>query len=289
MSAFRNTDHKMPGAVYLCQVSDQVSCGACCGLYNVAMPSFAALTEMLTYRTEAFSRLPRDMDAILAFKEEIEAREPQKRPFPEFHHCPYIGFIGSKPHRVGCLLHPMAHGNEGLDFRGLSFYGGMACRLYFCPSYYKLRAAFKEIVCEAAKDWYVYGMVITETEMLNSFFGEVERQIRRPITKQDVMGNDTGLEAIREFLGLKLHWPFRVHAVKGLCHYFFGDALYPVPTVNYGAVGGSTSRYDAIFRGLASHFHSENELRDAEAWLEGLIDRLASSISAVRLQRPVMT
>jgi len=288
MSVSHNTDNDMHGTVYLCQVNEQVSCGACCGLYNVAIPSFAALTEILTYRTQTFSRLPREIDSILAFKEDIEAREQQKRPFPQFHHCPYVGLIGRKRSRVGCLLHPMAHGNEGIDFRGLSFYGGMACRVYFCPSHYKLPAAFKEIVCEAARDWYVYGMVITETEMLSTFFGEVERQIRRPITKQDVMGNEKCLEAVREFLELKLYWPFRVKAVKGLCHYFFEDDLYSIPPVDYEAIGRSASRYDAILRGLASRFHSENELRDAEDWLEGLINKLASSISALRF-RPMMT
>jgi len=276
----------MHDAVYLCQVNEQVSCGACCGLYNVAMPSFAALTEMLTYRTEAFARLPRDIDSILAFKEDVEAREQQKRPFPQFHHCPYIGLIGRKRSRVGCLLHPMAHRNEGIDFRGLSFYGGMACRVYFCPSHYKLSAVFKEIVCKATRDWYVYGLVITETEMLNTFFWEVERQIRRPITKQDIIENEKCLDAVREFLELKLYWPFRVNSLKGLCNYFFGDDLYPIPPVDYDTVGGFTSRYDAILRGLASRFRSENELRDAEDVLDGLIDRLASNISGLR-PRPV--
>jgi hypothetical protein len=55
------------------------------------------------------------------------------QPFPEFHHCPYVGLIGNELSRVGCLLHPMAEGNTGVDFRGLSYYGGMACRIYFCP------------------------------------------------------------------------------------------------------------------------------------------------------------
>jgi hypothetical protein len=41
--------------------------------------------------TDNFAGVPRDMDAILAFKEEIKAVKSQKRPFPEFRHCPYIG------------------------------------------------------------------------------------------------------------------------------------------------------------------------------------------------------
>lgn len=286
MSVSDNTDNDVPGGVYLCQVNGLVSCGACCGLYNVTTPSFAALMEMLTWRTETFARLPRDIDSILAFKEDLEVREQQKRPFSEFHHCPYIGLVGRKRSRVGCLLHPLAHGNQGIDFRGLSFYGGMACSVYFCPSHYRLPAVFKEIVCEAARDWYLYGLVITETEMLRAFFQDVERRIKRPITREDMLENGKCLEAVREFLELKLYWPFRINSVKGLCNYFFTDKLYPLPTVDYEAIGESTSRYDVILRGLGSHFDSENELRSAENLLDGLIDNLASNISPLRF-RPI--
>ncbi|MCG6973724.1 MAG: hypothetical protein LJE66_11325 [Desulfobacterales bacterium] len=37
------------GGIYLCQVNDNVSCGACCGLYNVADPSEQNLTHILDY------------------------------------------------------------------------------------------------------------------------------------------------------------------------------------------------------------------------------------------------
>jgi hypothetical protein len=32
-------DHQVPGGIYLCQVNEKVSCGVCCGLYNVAYPT----------------------------------------------------------------------------------------------------------------------------------------------------------------------------------------------------------------------------------------------------------
>ena len=279
MSIWCNMDDEVPGGVYLCQVNEQISCGACCGLYNVADPSREALMEMLTHRTDTFARVPRDMDSILAFKEEIETGELQKRPFQEFHHCPYIGLVGTKRLRVGCLLHPLADGNKGIDFRGLSFYGGMACRVYFCPSYYHLPRVFKEIVREAAMDWYEYGLVITETKMLNTFFKEVERRLNQPITKEDILENNKCLEAVREFLELKLHWRFRRHPFTGLGNYFFGDQFYPTPSINYEAIGETTSRYDTILRGLESYFNSVNELRRAENLLDGFIDRLAFNIS----------
>jgi hypothetical protein len=278
MSILGDTDHSVPGGVYLCQVNERISCGACCGLYNVNDPSFDTLLGLLSYRTDVFSRLPRDVDSILAFKKDVEIREKQKRPFPEFHHCPYIGLVGEKRSRVGCLLHPLAHGNKGIDFRGLSSYGGMACRVYFCPSHYDLPVAIREIVREAARDWYLYGLVITETKMLTAFFREVERRINQPIAKEDIIENNQCLEAVRQFLKLKLYWPFRLSSVQGLCNYFFGDNLYSTPSVNYEAIGRTTSRYDTIFRCLVSYFYSESELRNAENLLDVLIDKLASKI-----------
>ncbi len=270
----------VPGGVYLCQVSEEISCGACCGLYNVSDPSFIALMEMLAFRTEAFARVPRDIDSILAFKENLESRESQKRPFPEFHHCPYIGLVGTKRSRVGCLLHPLADGNQGIDFRGLSFYGGMACRIYFCPSCYNLPSVYKEIVRDAARDWHIYGLVITETDMLNTFFQEVEKRLNFPITKEAILKNKKCLEAVCEFLELKLHWPFRPHLFTGLGNYFFRDKLYSTPLINFKEIGATPSRYDTILRGLVSRFDSVYELRRADDLLDGIIDRLASNISS---------
>jgi hypothetical protein len=43
-------DHQVPGGIYLCQVNENVSFGACCGLYNVADPSEQNLTNILDYR-----------------------------------------------------------------------------------------------------------------------------------------------------------------------------------------------------------------------------------------------
>ncbi|MDY6951883.1 MAG: hypothetical protein SWE60_10240 [Thermodesulfobacteriota bacterium] len=271
-----------PSRVYLCQVSGKVSCAACCGLYNVADPSPEALLELLAYRTLTFETVARDIDSILAFKEQVEDRENQQRPFAGFHHCPFIGLVGSRQSRVGCLLHPSAHGNRGVDFRGLSFYGGMACRVYFCPSHYHLSDSIKQIVRKAAKDWYLYGLVITETEMLRAFFQEVERRLNGPIKEKQVLGSVECLKAFREFLQLKSHWPFRPKASKVLGNYFFEDKLYEKPPINYKALGETTSRYDPILRALASRFDSVSSLREAEALLDGLIDRAVYYLSMRR-------
>jgi hypothetical protein len=270
-------DNQVPGGIYLCQANKKVSCGACCGLYNVADPSYESMMEILTWRTDTFSRINRNMDTILAFKEEVEDREPQERPFPEFHHCPYIGLIGKEFSRVGCLLHPLLDENKGIDFRGLSFYGGMACRVYFCPTHYHLPAAFKEIVRETARNWYAYGLVITETKLLNTIFEEVENCLNRPLIKNDILKNKNTFEAVRKILDLKINWPFRRRSSSGPTNYFFEDQLYSRPPVNYETIGDSVSRHDTMLQELESHFHSAKDLKAAE----NLIDRLINKVIVV--------
>jgi len=293
MPSLKENDTGAPGGVYLCQVNEHVSCGACCGLYNVADASRAALTEMLAYRTRRFSKTPRGMDAILGFAEEILGREPRQRPYPKFHHCPYIGLVGIGKSRVGCLLHPLADGNGGIDFRGLSYYGGLACRTYFCLACKTLNPVYKQVLRAVADDWHAYGLIITETVLVEAFFHELERRLGRPLEPGDVLGDNDSEALFRQFIGLRRSWPFR-HRPEKLCNYFFEDRRYPRPSVHYGPAGkplaqlgnGSGHRYDRLFRELESSFASEEELAAAERIFDRLFDRLVIMIHRPRRKGP---
>jgi hypothetical protein len=175
-------------------------------------------------------------------------------------------------------LHPLGYGNNGADLRGLSFYGGMACRVYFCPAHHDLPPDVKEIVRSAATDWYNYGLVVTETDMLNAFFREVEKRIYRPVVKEDIMNHADCLYAVRAFFHLKNTWPYRDTSSNYLGNYFFKDNLYPRPAVNYESTGKETSRYDVIFRALGSQFLAARQLKEAEDILDGMINTLAHAI-----------
>ncbi len=273
-------ENTVPGGVYLCQVGERVSCGACCGLYNVEDPSPRALEALLTHRTAVFTDVPREMDAILGYKEEIESRESQTRPFGEFHHCPYIGLVGKRELRVGCLLHPLAPGNAGVDWRGISFYGGMACRVYFCPSYRHLSPVMKQVLREIVPGWYLYGLVVTETAMLEGFLYALQERLGRPLSVEDVVKNDGCRETLLEFLLLKVNWPYRDHSPLVLGNYFFHDALYGPPPIDYEALGAPPSRYDVVLRALQARFGSAGELAESENLLDDIIDRLASRITS---------
>ncbi|MEZ4528201.1 MAG: hypothetical protein R2941_20000 [Desulfobacterales bacterium] len=270
----KELDDNTPGGVYLCQVNVHISCAACCGLYNVADPSREALTEMLKVRSLAFASVPRTPEGILGFQAEMESKECQDRPYPGFHHCPFIGLIGEKLSRAGCLLHPLADGNEGMDFRGLSYYGGMACRSYFCPACKELPEACKQIVRAVAQDWYSFGLAATERQLLKAFFREVEKRLGRNVKAEDFTQSPERISIFREFLDYRIKWPFRFSGSTNLCNYFFADQIYQRSPVNYAPAGVSSSPYDSIFRELDSHFSSPEALHRAEEMLDDLFARI---------------
>ncbi|MEJ2658459.1 MAG: hypothetical protein P8012_14915 [Desulfobacterales bacterium] len=135
----------------MCSVNEKVACGACCGLYNVADPSEQNLTKMLHYRTGIFETTPGNWQDNENFGRRISEETAEGRPYSQFHHCPYVGLVGSDRSRVGCLLHPKSEGNRGVDFRGLSYYGRMACRLYFCPTFNKVPVPSKDLIRRSEK------------------------------------------------------------------------------------------------------------------------------------------
>ena len=230
-------------------------------------------------RTERFREVPRETDAIDAFGEQMERRESRQRPYPDFYHCPFLGLVGRQNSRVGCLLHPLADGNQGVDLRGLSFYGGLACRDYFCPSHRNLPPVYKTIIKSVCTDWYVYGLAVTEERLLAGFFGDIERRLGRCLEPADITGSPGARQTVAEFLGLKLVWPFHEPGWKGPANYFFNDGLYPHPPIDYERLGARPSPHDVILRELSSAFSSRAELTAAEARIEDLLVRIVRQVN----------
>lgn len=262
----QTTEVSVPGGVYLCQVSETVSCGACCGLYNVVEVSRSFLTRILRQRTLLFGSVPRTTAGIDRFARQVAASEPQQRPFEHFHHCPFIGLIGPGLTRVGCLLHPRADGNGGVDFRGLSYYGGLACRTYFCPATREMSPRYKLALRHAIGDWFLYGLVVTEKALIEALFSHIEEALGQPV-KADVWSR-AGTEAkrcLKDLLAIKCDWPYRSGSPSTVCHYLFDDGSYLRPAVDYQGQVLAHSKYDNIFKELDSSFKSAADLAAAEA------------------------
>lgn len=268
----------IPGHVYLCQVSRNISCGACCGLYNIPDVSRSRLTSLLQRRTAEMRNIPRTEDDLDDFALQELRRIGDDKPYPNFHHCPFLGLIGPELSRVGCLLHPLAPENKGIDLRGYSFYGAAACRLYFCPSYSRMPARFKRILQAAVPDWYLYGLLITEHRLVNALLSKIEERLGRRLSQADLKGHDRATQAIQPLLTLKETWPYRSTFSPGPCHYVFEDGEYPRPGTKYPLKTQAHSPFSHIFDELDSTFTTPKSLHQAEAHLEALLSSLVQAL-----------
>jgi len=281
ITILKNLDCNTPGQVYLCRIGDGISCGACCGLYNIKDPSEEHLTALLTRRTQLFGITKRTESDLDEFADEIGRTESKYRPLESFHHCPFLGFPDIDAPSVGCLLHPLAHGNDGVDYRGLSYYGGYACRSYFCPTVHHLPAEHKKVLRAAAPDWYLYGLLITETEMLKLFFTVIESRLAKPIKAASVIQASAALEAIRKLFYLKSTWPFREKGVNTLANYVFHNPSeeHPWQSIDYRKFNLKPSTWTPVFHALYSVFSSAEDVMMAEKQLDGLVDQILNSFS----------
>ena len=273
-----DADKQPSTAVYLCQVSERVSCGACCGLYNVSNLSRDDLEDRLKRRAEQFAHVSRTEDDIEHFRRETEGWSPEDRPFPDFHHCPFIGMIGENFSRVGCMLHPAAPGNNGQDYRYLSYYGAKACRSYFCPSAKTLAPRYQIIIRELIEDWFDYGLIITEHRLLKALFTEIEALIDRPVSPGDFPTGGRTRFDLQALLVLKLSWPYQRVDSQGPCHFPFDNGLYSRPELQWPTGTRSRRRFQAIFRELESAFLSESDVLQAERILNRPLRQLVQRL-----------
>ena len=253
---------------YLCQVGASVSCGACCGLYNVADASRRSLERLLAERTRRFARVVRTIEAIMQFRRAIEASENQDRPLPDFHHCPFLGLVGPRKETVGCMLHPLEPLNRGMDFRSLSHYGGMACHIYFCPATRLLPTRCKQIVRAVIADWYLYGLLVTEHRLLQALFEEIEDRLNRQVFMDDFIHNPKGREALYNLFLLRVSWPFRRPGPLQLVNYFFNDDRHSRPGINADIGEQTIERYHTILQELETRTDSAEIIRQAELYLD---------------------
>ena len=264
--------------IYLCQVSETVSCGACCGLYNLPYVSRENLELLLSRRTEDFTSVPRTEDGIFEFQRKNKAPHRLSRPFPGFHHCPFLGLIGGEKSCVGCLLHPAASGNNGVDYRFLSWYGEQACRTYFCPATNKLSPVYQSILMQTIDNWYLFGLIVTEHALVTAYFNEVEYRLGRHITVSDYTQNIGAKNAFIEFAKLKSKWPYRRYDSRGPCNFFFENGQYPRPDIFRKTLDIKPSSYEKILRELDSGFSSAKEIAAADQLLEDLFVKTMRAI-----------
>ncbi len=251
----------------LCQPDPSKSCGACCGLYNWEDHSRKALMPLLEKRSAHFFSLGRDPEIF----QKACAREklpPDSKLLEEIHNCEFLGFVDGEKKRVGCLLHPSV--NEGRDLRDHCFYGKEICAGHFCPSHTHLTRAEQKSVLAALEDWYLYGLVVTDIDLVKEFFQQVQARLGDSL-REERLEKRRVREALREFFALKESWKF-ASCQKRLGKYYFSHSEYQVARIEYEKNWEiKPSRFDKILLSLESDFQTPEDVFEAESIIEGKI------------------
>ncbi|MEI6125622.1 MAG: hypothetical protein WCQ99_03625 [Pseudomonadota bacterium] len=196
--------------------------------------------------------------------------------FETIYNCEFLGFIDTLQKRVGCLLHPAVTG--GKDLRDHCFYGVEICSGHFCPGYSCLTTPEQRAVVQSIDDWYLYGLVITDIDLVKEFFKLVENTIGDSI-KEKKLTNPHISSSLLEFFRLKEDWKFKARENR-LGKYYFSQAEYAISRIEYEQTWGvSKSRFDKILVSLESEFTSKDDLFEAEEILENKINNFIAAYS----------
>jgi hypothetical protein len=254
---------------HLCQPDLCKSCGACCGLYNYADSSKDSLILRLRNRTARFRHADKSPEGLKAFSEMIRGSEDAVKRYEVIYCCEYLGFLGDSEQRVGCLLHPLQNG--GKDLRGVSFYGQELCDGHFCPSYYYISQDEKLSLLNIFDDWYLYGLVITDIDLVKSYFKWISDGVYEAPSPESFRKGKLRDLAIR-FFSLKLAWPFRSPETNRFGKYYFDGSQYMINFIDYEALECERSPFDKIFLSLSSEFKDKRDIEQAENLLRAHID-----------------
>ncbi len=209
----------------ICHPDGKRSCAACCGLYNVRDGTRSALSHKLEQHTLLFGTVERSAAAICEYKSQVATEEENPPLDEEIHVCEFIGFLDPQQHLVGCMLHPAAKGNEGIDFRGLCHYGSMACKSFFCPAWDEVPPRFRDILLALVDDWHLYGLVMTDVDFVMSLFGLVEQRLGRPLPARKLTRTPAG-SILSEMLSWKDSWPLAGKSRLRRSRYYFKSPFH---------------------------------------------------------------
>ncbi len=245
----------------LCQPDPGKSCGACCGLYNYVDSSRESLTKRLRARTARFREMVKSPADVARYARETLAVEDFRKRYEVIYCCEYLGFLDADEKKVGCLLHPLQ--NDGVDLRGVSFYGQEVCAGHLCPSHHFIARSQQLILLKLINDWYLYGLCLTDIDLVVTYFKLIADRIGRELKAEDF--DLPGLsETALEYLSWKMTWPFRSEEANRLGKYYFDGSQYMISHIDYEKFGREISPLNSILLSLSSEFSCPEELDAAE-------------------------
>jgi hypothetical protein len=257
------------GIITLCHPDDRKSCGACCGLYNWVDHSRERVSRLMHERTDMFVSGMRRGRSIKDVKALLLSIDTPDKLFGPIYNCPFVGFIDDARRRVGCMIHPV--NNNGRELRDVSLYGAEICNGHECPSFSYLTETEKLAVARVVDDWYLYGLVICDIDLVKEFFTILANVLGEAV-RPELLANGRVRDATLAFFSLKESWPFSSRE-KRFGKYSFSISEYRLER-QLGArqLSIPPSPYHKIFLSLASDFTTRREFDDAQRIVEGCMD-----------------
>jgi len=253
--------------VHLCQPDTGKSCGACCGLYNYQNHSRSYLQNLLEKRTRLYASFGNEFQAA-EYQKEAASFETSPKLLEAICNCEFLGFLDSQRKRTGCLLHPAQ--NQGEELRYHSYYGPALCANHFCPSYSCLTVAEQKAVVTVLDDWYLYGLVITDIDLVKEFFRQAQERMGDSLDPRRLEEKSVQ-KTVQAFFALKEDWPFAARSNR-LGKFYFSFSEYQIARIEYEKKWKiKPSRFDKILISLSSEFSSLEEVKRAEADIDGKI------------------
>jgi hypothetical protein len=247
--------------INLCQPDTKKSCGACCGLYNRQDHSKPAIESILNLQTGLFLSL-KDYNDLDNFKNLVNEKISNTKLFETIYNCEFLGFVDREKKKAGCMLHPEVTGRH--DLRNHCFYGSKICADHFCPGYSCLRTSEQKAVISSVDDWYLYGLIITDIDLVKEFF-KLSENIMGESIKEERLNRPAVIKTLTDFFSLKTDWKFKSGSNR-LGKYYFTEAEYNIARIEYKKNWGTEpSIYDRIFVSLESEFNSKADLQEAES------------------------
>ena len=203
------------------------------------------------------------------YRKRLNAIVSSPKLFEKIYNCEFLGFLDKEQRRVGCLLHPSR--NDGEDLRNHSFYGADLCAGHFCPSYTYLTAYEQKAAATVLDDWYLYGLVITDIDLVKELFRHAQTRLGDSIHPKKLEGGAVR-NSLRDFFVLKENWPF-VSTENRLGKYYFSHSEYQIARIEYEKKWKiKPSRFDKILISLSSEFSSLEDVHKAETMIEEKIE-----------------
>jgi hypothetical protein len=263
----------MPGGfpLHLCQPDTGKSCSACCGIYNFVRNDPGSTRQRLRHNTLVLKAPEASLQMGLPqhtrhFRSRYNGSD---KLFATIFNCEFVGFLDEKEKRVGCLLHPEVCPH---DLRDRSFYGRELCDSHFCLSYYYLTASEQDLVIHCLDDWYLYGLVITDIDLVKGYYEALSNRLGETVSRRHLRTGPLKT-VVNDFFRWKLHWPFRSNEPARFGKYRFHGDEYREVHIPYERWQREPSRYDIILMALGSEFRDAIELEQAESLLDEAVER----------------